>query len=123
MKFTQSNDEVTITQTHLIDQIIKEMGIFDKECKYSVLPMHSRHILQRNQHKSNHDDSLFHHKSMIGKLIFLEKSSRPDIAYAVHQCARFSQDPKESYSKAVLYMVKYLKKTRKKGLVMIPSKN
>ena len=123
MKFTQSNATVPFAQTHLIDQFIKDMGIFDKECKCPYIPMHSSHILKRNQLESNHDDSSYQYKSIKGILNYLEKSSRPDIAYAVHQCARFSQDPKQSRSEAVLYLVKYLKKTRKKGLVMILYKN
>ena len=85
--------------------------------------MHSSHILQRNSHECNHGHSSFHYKSMIQKLNYREKSSRPEIAYAVHQCARFSKEPKQSYSKAVLYLVKFLKKTRKKGLLMITDKN
>ena len=28
----------------------------------------------------------FHYQSITGKLNFLEKSTRPDISYAVHQC-------------------------------------
>jgi hypothetical protein len=31
------------------------------------------------------------YRSIIGKLNFLEKSTRPEIAYAVHQCARFAR--------------------------------
>ena len=42
------------------------------------------------------------------------------MAYAVHQCARFSTDPKQSHSKAVMYLVKYLKRARKMGLVLKP---
>jgi hypothetical protein len=32
------------------------------------------------------------YRSIIGKLNFLEKSTRPEIAYAVHQCARFASN-------------------------------
>ncbi len=34
---------------------------------------------------------------MIGKLNYLEKGTRSDISYIVHQCARFTDDPKESH--------------------------
>jgi len=30
----------------------------------------------------------FDYRSVVGKLNYLEEGSRPDIAYAVHQCAR-----------------------------------
>jgi hypothetical protein len=34
------------------------------------------------------------YRRIIGKLNFLEKSTRPEIAYAVHQCARFASNPR-----------------------------
>ena len=57
---------------------------------------------------------------MIGKLNFLEKSTRPDIAYAVHQCARFSTNPKESHANAVRNIGRYLQQTQDKGLILDP---
>ena len=43
----------------------------------------------------------FNYCSVIGKLNFLEKSTRPDIAYTVHRCACFSDAPKQSHVDAV----------------------
>ena len=57
---------------------------------------------------------------MIGKLNFLEKSTQPDIAFAVHQCARYSSNPKQSHSAAVRYIVQYLMTTREKGIILKP---
>ena len=57
---------------------------------------------------------------MIGKLNFLEKSTRLDLGYAAHQCARFSCDPKESHAVAVKRIGRYLKGTRDKGLILSP---
>ena len=49
-----------------------------------------------------------------------EKSTRPDIGYVVHQCARFSQDPKRSHGEAVKRIVRYLKGTADKGIILDP---
>ena len=57
---------------------------------------------------------------MIGKLNFLKKGTRPDIAYATHQCARFSIDTKKSHGDAVEYLCKYLVGTRDKGIILDP---
>ena len=38
---------------------------------------------------------------IIGRLDFFEKFTRPDIAYAVHQSARFTSNPKASHNLAV----------------------
>ena len=57
---------------------------------------------------------------MIGKLNYLEKCTRPDIAYAAHQCARYTEDPKVEHAKAVRWLARYLKGTRDKGIIMRP---
>jgi hypothetical protein len=54
-------------------------------------------------------------------LLYLSGNSRPDIAFAVHQVARFTHDPRGSHAKAVKRIVRYLKGTREKGLIMRPT--
>jgi hypothetical protein len=53
-------------------------------------------------------------------LNFLEKSTRPDISYATHQVARFSEDPKASHDEAIEQIVKYLGDTRNDGIILQP---
>jgi hypothetical protein len=48
----------------------------------------------------------------------LEKSTRPDIAVAVHQCARFSSDPKQSYADAVRYLGRCLQGTKDESIYL-----
>ena len=52
--------------------------------------------------------------------MYLEKIFRPDIAYAVHQCARFSVDPRKKHADAIRWLGKYLKGTKYKGTVLQP---
>jgi hypothetical protein len=54
-------------------------------------------------------------------LTYLSVSSRPDIAFAVHQCARFSVDPKRIHEIAVRRIVRYLHGTRDKGYILRPA--
>ena len=63
----------------------------------------------------------FHYRSVIGKLNFLEKSTRPDISVSVHQCARFSENPRKSHAEAVKRIGRYLLHTRDKGLIIRPN--
>jgi hypothetical protein len=60
------------------------------------------------------------YRSITGKLNFLEKSTRPDIAYAVHQCARFTASPKESHASTVKRIARYLLGTRNLDLTYCP---
>lgn len=53
-------------------------------------------------------------------LLYLTNNSRPDIAYAVHQCARFTHDPKASHAEGVKRIIRYLQGTKDKGILLRP---
>ena len=112
---------INLTQTHLIDQILLELSL-SKDGTIKPTPAASTKILQRFQDEPKHDRN-WHYRSIIGKLNFLEKSTRPDISYATHQCARFSQDPKKSHSDAIMHLGKYLAGNRTNGIQISPSKS
>jgi hypothetical protein len=84
---------IHLTQPHLIDSILKELHLTRPDTKSKTTPAASSKILGRHP-DSTEFDGHFHYRKVIGKLNYLEKSTRPDIAYAVHQCARFSAEPK-----------------------------
>jgi hypothetical protein len=54
-------------------------------------------------------------------LTYLSTSMRPDIAFLVHQCARFSVAPKCCHELAVRRIVRYLKGTSDEGYILRPS--
>jgi hypothetical protein len=54
--------------------------------------------------------------------MYLANNTRPDIAFATHQCARFTHNPKKSHARAVKRIARYLIGTRDKGLKIKPSK-
>ncbi len=116
-------DEITgtvkMTQPLLIQSIINDMGFLDNT-NGRKFPTLSSKILLRHKDSPSHNEK-WHYRGIIGKLNYLEKSTRPDIAYAVHQCARFMEDPKVEHSKAVKAIVRYLIATKDKGLICTPN--
>jgi hypothetical protein len=91
--------------------------------KTKSTPAASSKLLKRHTNTNSPPfDGSFNYRSVVGKLNYLEKGSRPDIAYAVHQCARFSADPKQEHGNAIRWIARYLKGTRDKGLIIKPSK-
>jgi hypothetical protein len=64
---------------------------------------------------------MFSCSSVVGMLQYLQNHSRPDIAYAVSQCARFVHGPKRSHEMALIRIGQYLKGTVEKGLVFKPN--
>ena len=62
----------------------------------------------------------FSYPSVIGMLWHLHNHSRPDLGFAVSQCARFAFAPKRSHELALIRIGQYLKGTENEGLIMKP---
>jgi hypothetical protein len=109
-------DTIELTQPHLIQQILDDMGMkANTKTKDKAAP--SSTILRRDLQGEPFNEK-WDYRSVIGKLNFLEKSTRPEIAYAVHQCARFSSNPRKSHANAIKYLCRYLAATKDKGLIL-----
>eukprot|EP00956_Cyclotella_meneghiniana_P038962 scaffold163319_cov36-Cyclotella_meneghiniana.AAC.1 len=54
-------------------------------------------------------------------LLYLSGHSRPDIAFAVHQCARYMFNPTCRHELALIRIGRYLKGTMDLGMVMTPT--
>ena len=53
---------------------------------------------------------------------YLEKTTRPKLVFAVHQCAHFCENPKLSHKQAVHRIVRYLFGTNDKIILFKPNK-
>jgi len=113
----QEDGTIQLSQPQLIEQIIKDVGVSNHRTRPTPAP--STKILHRDLLGKPFKGD-FDYRSVVGKLNYLEKGSRPDIAYAVHQCARFSSNPRESHGEAVRNIVKYLNGTRDRGIILNP---
>ena len=115
------NGTIHMSQPHLIKQIMKDIKVDPTKLNPKSTHMVSSRILKRHNDSAKHDD-LFHYRSVIGKLNYLEKGSRPDLSYAVNQCARFSADPRTEHSQALRRIVQYLAGNSDRGTFFNPDK-
>ena len=115
-----ADGSVHLLQPHLIDSILKDLNLMGDNAKTKDIPAASSRILKRNQDDPDHKSD-FNYRSVIGKLNYLERGSRSDIAYIVHQCARFTSCPKKTHCEAVKWLGRYLKGTRNKGTIFRPN--
>jgi ribosomal protein S19E (S16A) len=108
-----------MTQPQLINRIIKELN-FNKGMKPTNIPAYSTSILTAGKERPPHKAD-WNYQRIIGKLNFLEKPCCPEIACAVHQCARFSTDPRNNHTDVVKQIIRYLKDMEDKGIIYKPN--
>jgi Reverse transcriptase (RNA-dependent DNA polymerase)/GAG-pre-integrase domain len=115
----QPDGTIHLTQPQLIQTILRDLGL-TAQSNSRPIPAIANVVLHAHVDSPPHNEA-WHYRSIIGKLNFLEKSSRPDIAYAVHQCARFSENPRIEHTKAVKAIGRYLLSTKTRGLIFSPA--
>ena len=110
---------IHLTQPHLIETILEDLNLHRDNVSDRDVPAASSKLISRHTASPDFDRS-FDYRSIIGKMNYLEKATRSDIAYAVHQCARFSSCPKKEHGEAIRWIARYLKGTRDKGTIYRP---
>ena len=81
------NTSFMLSQTGLIDKVLKASGMID--CNTSPTPAATTTIGIDSEGAAF--DEEWAYPEILGMLMFLATNSRPDIAFAVHQCARFTR--------------------------------
>jgi len=112
-----SQGYIELTQTGLINKIITACGLQDQSAEHSI-PANT--ILTADSTGPPREHS-WNYRSLIGMLNYLASSTRPDISFAVHQCARFTTAPRRIHELAIRRIVRYLKATKDKGYILRPS--
>ena len=115
----REDDKFVLTQPQLIDSILKSLRLKKDESAPRDTPMLLSKILQKEPESPNFDNH-FNYRSVIGQIAYLEKSTRPELAYAVHQCSRYSADPRKVHGEAVKNIGRYLLGTYDKGMIIKP---
>ena len=60
----------------------------------------------------------FYYASVVGMAMYLFNNSRPELAFAVHQCARHSFNPAQKHAEYLKRTGRYLMSTRDQGLII-----
>ena len=105
-----------LTQPGLIKKVLTNAGM--ENCKPASTPAVST-ALGWDEHGKEFSEN-WDYASIIGMLMYLSQNTRPDIAFAVHQCARFTHNPMNSHAVGVKRILRYLKGTQNKGMKLCP---
>ncbi|KAL4573443.1 hypothetical protein LXL04_020249 [Taraxacum kok-saghyz] len=111
LQVRQGSSGILLHQGKYVTEMLEKFGFQDS--KEASTPMAERPLLNSDPDGEQVDQTLY--RSMIGSLMYLT-ASRPDVLFAVCQCARYQTNPKTSHIIAVKRIFRYLKGRPKLGL-------
>lgn len=121
----RGNGEFEMKQPHLANRIVTALGLkdnsFDCHVNGAKTPALTSLLNRDLDGKPRKKD--WNYRQLVGMLGYLQQNTRPDIAMAVHQCARFCIDPKLSHEQAITRIGRYLRDTADRGIIYRPDKS
>ena len=116
---------IRISQDAYVTNMLNELGLQDLEIRNVPMRPNIKLSKEMSPQEDSEKERMSHipYRKAIGKLIYLTISTRPDIAFAVNQCARFMSDPGMAHWEAVLDIFRYLKGTKDLGITYTKNPN
>jgi Reverse transcriptase (RNA-dependent DNA polymerase)/GAG-pre-integrase domain len=108
---------ITMTQKGLMKKIIAATGLED--CNPNRQPAAAAALGIDPDGEPYTEE--WSYPSIVGMLLYLTTNTRPDLAFAVSQVARFNHNPKQSHARALKMIVRYLSGTKDKGMIIKPN--
>jgi hypothetical protein len=113
--------QITLLQKGLTKRIITALGL-DSSLSTSISTPAEAAPLPKDTNGEPASGNI-NYAATVGMLLYLSGHSRPDIAFAVHQVARYTFQPRRRHEQALIRIGRYLKGTKDKGLIMVPTKD
>ena len=111
-----------VTQPFLTDQIISFLGIdindYEMETHPKPTPV-GKPLLHKDLTGKPRKEE-WNYRTAVGMLSYLQANSRPEMSMAVHQTARFCNQPMLLHEKAIKRLGRYLYHTKREGIVYDP---
>jgi hypothetical protein len=104
-----------MTQLPLIESLLKDFDLLD--CNPVKIPMGPGTLLTAHDPSEKDDPVPVHrYQHLVGTLQYLVTWTRPDLAFATNQLAKFSIAPHKKHMDAALKVLRYLSGTRTLGI-------
>ena len=92
------DDTFELSQPHLIESIIEFVGLHGNDVKLRDKPV-GKPLLNNDLDGVPRIED-WNYRAAVGMMNYIVQTSRPDLAMAVHQCARYNNNPILSHEKA-----------------------
>ena len=115
----KDNGHIELIQPFLIQRIIDLLGL-EGDSTHNTKPTPATKPLLHKDLLGEPRRNTWNYRQAVGMLTYLQATTRPDISMAVHQCARFSINPKLTHERAVKRVGRYLLSSKQKGILFKP---
>ena len=112
----QSTEEIWIGQPAYTRKMLEKFGMNNSKPVATPVESCSKLLIESGE---KCDQQLY--QAAVGSLLYLSVWTRPDIAYAVGNVAKFCSDPSKEHSTAVKRIFRYLQGTTNSGLSYVRS--
>ena len=117
LEHNHKDGSIKLTQQGLAKRVVDALNLGNRPRK--LTPASSEPLVKDDN--GDPPNGSYNYASVIGMLQYLQGHSRPDITYAVSQCACFVHSPKRSHEEALERIGLYLKGTLDDGLILKPT--
>ena len=114
-----------VEQRRYIEEKLREFDMEDCKPVSTPLPQNCRLSVQDCPEVGGPDwkeAQKFPYRQVIGSLMHMSVSTRPDLAHAMSQLSRFNTNPGKAHWKAALHVLRYLQGTKTVGLRYVKGK-
>jgi hypothetical protein len=106
IKLIKKDSGITLSQSHYVEKVLSRFGFMDS--KPSSTPYDPSMTLRKNKKIAR--DQL-RYSQIIGSLMYLASTIRPDISFAVSKLSRYMSNPGDDHWHALKRVLRYLKST------------
>lgn len=124
IKIDQTNDGmISLTQTDYVDALLKNNVLFPgmQDCNSVDTPCSTSPNIDKSSCPEGNLTSAERaqqsgYRSVVGAILYLNKSTRPDITFAINRLGRYTSNPGQAHFKELKHLLRYLRGTRELGL-------
>ena len=109
-----TDGSIHLSQPRYIHNLLDRFGM--RDCRSASVPMNPGLLLE----KGGRPSTRVPYRELVGSLLFLARTTRPDIAYAVNRLSQYMNCFQEQHWKAAKEVLRYLSGTKDLGIQYSP---
>ena len=118
----RSQRQLMVTQHKFTQTVLSRFGMDPSHGGTKAIPFPDDLRLSKTLNATTQEEQQLMkgkpYRAVVGSLMYLMLSTRPDIAFAVRECSQFMQNPGIGHWKAAMHILRYLRATQDYGLLL-----